>query len=82
MPDHPVRETALLDWICENLMRSRDDAEAVLLLVVIREGRAEIAAAEEAGSGLVPAVLLRRLADELESGSGIPIGRNGQTITR
>lgn len=58
-----MKETSQLDALCIQVMRTRADAAAVLVLVLTRDDRAEIASANETANDLAPAALLRRLAD-------------------
>ena len=73
----PLSNTEL-EELCMAVVR-RQDAAGVLMLVLTHDSRAEIIAAFTEGVDDLPGKL-RRLADEVAEGQGIPLGRNLQTL--
>lgn len=68
-----------LEGLCTHILRSTG-AEGVLMLVLHPGKRAEVVAALNEQADDLPA-MVRRLADELESGSGVPTGNHLQTTS-
>ena len=58
-----------------------ENAEGAVLLVITKDGRAEVIAALPADRDLCElAAQIRRMADEIESGGGIPLGSHLRTL--
>lgn len=66
-----------LETVCVDLVR-RQEGEGALLILFHKHDRAELVAVLGEGIDLPAAV--RQLAEEVESGGGMPLGRNLQTL--
>ena len=70
--------TEQLEKLAERLVVDAE-LQGVLLLLIHPGDRAELVAAFRERFDDLPGIV-RRLADEVASGSGMPLGRNGQTM--